>query len=162
MAGLAGLMLTGCDGLDSAGLSGSDEPPLAAHSIDPETGEVRMIIPRKDGTATLRSGPSVPVSLPEGFTLLPGTKVTTHSLFSRPEGQGSLVTFEVDTEAGAVVAHFRGQAKAAGFAITLENNTAGTLLMVGERKRDGARLVVTATPGEPTTGQLMLSTIPAG
>ncbi len=161
IAGIAGLMLSGCDAPDHLDKSGAGERE-AEHTIDPETGEVRMIIPHKDGTATLRSGPNVPVTLPRGISMVPGARVLAHSQFAMGDGQGSLVTFEADVEAPAVIAHFRDQARAAGFAVTLENDAAGTLMIVGERKRDGARLAVTATAGEPTTGQIVVSTIPTG
>lgn len=159
IAGLAGLILTGCDGADP---TGTEQRPTAQHVVDPATGETRMTIPRPDGAATLRSGPDVPLALPKGFTLPDGSRVLTNSLFSRSDGDGTLVTFEAEPSAQAVIGHFRNQAEAAGFAITVEVETAGTLLIVGERKGDGARLAVTATEGMPTQGQLIVSTIAPG
>ena len=143
-------MLAGCGG---AGESSRQ----AEHSIDPATGETRMTIPDKGGAATLRAGPSVPVSMPEGFSLFPGTRVTNNARFTRADGEGSLVTFTADAPAKDILAHYRHEAEAAGFAITLEHEAAGSLLLIGERKRDSARLAVTATKGAPTTGQLVLS-----
>jgi hypothetical protein len=154
IAGLAGLILAGCDRADPASTA---QRPAAQHIVDPATGETRMIIPRPDGAATLRSGPDVPLALPKGFSLPDGTRVLTNSLFSRPDGDGTLVTFEAEPSAQAVIGHYRDQARAAGFAITVEVETAGTFLMVGERKKDGARLAVTATEGVPTQGQLIVS-----
>lgn len=158
MAGLLGLMLTGCDA------AADSDRPETMHRIDPATGETVITIPAEGATATLRAGPAVPVALPAGFTLFPGTRITNNARFDRAEGQGSLITFAADAPAEAIIAHYRQQAEAAGFAITLEHDAAGSLLLIGERTRDGARLAVTATggaeEGSTTTGQLVLSAIP--
>lgn len=156
IAGVAGLLLAGCE----AGEGG--EPPRAEHSIDPLTGETRMTIPQGRRTATLLAGPGVPVALPDGLTLFPGTRVRNNARFARGDGEGSLVTFAADAPAGEIVAHYRREAEAAGFAVTLEHGAAGSVLLIAERSRDGARLAVSATGGTPTTGQLALSTIPRG
>lgn len=157
IAGLAGLMLAGCGAADD---SAAADGPLADHSIDPATGETRMTIPLAGSTATLLAGPTVPVSLPDGFTLFPGTRIANNARFAQAGGEGSLVTFASDAPAAAVIAHYREQAAAAGFAITVEHEAADSLLLIGERARDGARIAVsaTATPGAATTGQLVLST----
>ncbi len=152
--GLAVLALTWLDASNLPGAGDSGPGTSTEHIIDPATGETRITIPQKDGIATLRSGPKVPVSLPEGFSLFPGARVVGNSMVTRTgEGQNTLVTFETDAPAAEVIAHYREQAKAAGFAITLEAETGDTFIMVGER--GGGRIAATATQGAPTTGQLI-------
>lgn len=157
IAGFAGLMLAACDSD-----AGEGAAPLAEHSVDPATGATRMTIPHGNGTATLLAGPEVPVALPDGLTLFPGMRVENNARFARKEGEGALVSFAADAPAPAIIAHYRGEAEAAGFAVTLEHAAAGSVLLIAERSRDGARLAVTATTGTPTTGQLAVSTIPRG
>jgi hypothetical protein len=133
------------------------------YRIDKDSGETSMTIEGKDGTATMRSGADVPVSLPAGFSLYPGSKVVTNTVVNQPDGQGTMVMFETDAAADKVIAHFREQAKAAGFDIQLEMNTNGTQMIGGESK-DGSTLSVTASPGgeSGTTGQLIIGSNKGG
>ena len=159
LAGSAALALLGtltACGSETSGEVATADGETAEYTIDKETGETSMTIDGPDGTATLRSGTAVPVTLPDGFSLFPGTKVVTNTVVNQPDGQGTMVTFEADAPADKVVAHYRDQAKAAGFDIQLEMNTNGTMLIGGERKADGASLSVTATNGEATTGQIII------
>ncbi len=154
--GLAVAALVWLGKLDMPGAPDTALRTTTEHTIDPATGETRIIIPQKDGIATLRSGPNVPVTLPAGFSLFPGSRVVGNSLVMRTgEGQNTLVTFDTDAAAADVIAHYREQAKAAGFAIALEAETGDTVIMIGER--DGAKIAATATQGKPTTGQLVIT-----
>ena len=123
-----------------------------------------MTIKGEDGEATLRSGADLPVSLPDGFSLFPGSKVVSNTVVNQPDGQGTMVTFEADAPADKVVTHYKDQAKAAGFDIQLEMTTNGTQMIGGERKGDGASLSVTATTNESdgTTGQIIIGTKKSG
>lgn len=143
-------------------IPGEHEPRIATeHVIDPATGEVRMTIPQKDGIVTLLSGPKVPVTLPQGFSLFPASRVLGNSQVKRSGGgQDTLVTFEADAPAADVIAHYRDQAQAAGFAVSLEAETGDTRIFVGER--GGTKLTATATQGTPTTGQLIIAARPTG
>ncbi len=161
--GLAALALTWLDASNLPGAGDSEPRTKTEHTIDPATGEARITIPQKDGIATLRSGPNVPVSLPEGFSLFAGARIVGNSLVTRPGGgQNALVTFETDAPAADVITHYREQAKAAGFAIAIEQTTGDTTILVAERKGDGARLSATATQGSPATGQLIVGGVKAG
>jgi hypothetical protein len=121
-----------------------------------------MTITGEDGDATLRAGANVPVTLPDGFSLFPGTKVISNAVVSQPDGQGTMIQFEADAPADKVIAHYREQAKAAGFAIELEMNTNGTQMIAGQRKDDSASLSVTATSGDMTTGQIIIGSKQGG
>lgn len=158
MAAGAALALAACGGSETSGQFTTAEGEAGEYTIDKASGETRMTIKGKEGDATLRAGPSVPVSLPAGFSLFPGSKVVSNAQVNQPGGQGTLITFEADAPADKVVAHYRDAAKAAGFTIQLEMNTNGTQMIGGERASDGATLSVTATQGTPTTGQLILAT----
>lgn len=161
LAGTAALLLAAC-GSETSGEFTTEDGQNAEYTIDKETGETSMTIKGEDGEATLRSGADVPVSLPEGFNLFPGSKVVTNTVVKQPDGQGTMITFEADAPADKVIAHYREQAKAAGFDIQLEMNTNGTLMVGGERKGDGSSMSVTATGSDPTTGQIIIGTQTGG
>ena len=157
----SGLALAAC-GSETSGEFTTDDGKNAEYTIDKDSGETSMTIKGEDGEATLRSGANVPVSLPDGFTLFPGSKVVTNTVVDQPDGKGTMVTFEADAPADTVVAHYREAAKAAGFDIQLEMNTNGTIMVGGERKADGSSISVTATGGEPTTGQIIIGSKKGG
>lgn len=157
MAGGAALALAAC-GSETSGEFTTDDGKNAEYTIDEDSGETSMTITGKDGDATMRSGANVPVSLPDGFTLFPGSKIVTNTVVNQPDGQGTMITFEADAPAGTVTSHYRDAAKAAGFDIQIEMNTNGTLMVGGERKGDGSSFSVTATDGSPTSGQIIIGT----
>jgi ABC-type Fe3+-hydroxamate transport system substrate-binding protein len=155
------LLLAAC-GSETSGEFTTAEGEKAEYTIDEDSGETSMTVKGPDGTATLRSGAEVPVSLPDGFSLYPGSKVVTNTVVDQPDGQGTMVMFEATAPADKIVAHYREQAKAAGFDIQLEMNTNGTTMIGGERKGDGSTLSVTATSGDTTTGQIIIGTKKSG
>lgn len=158
----AAMMLAAC-GSETSGEFTTEDGENAEYTIDKDTGETSMTVKGPEGTATLRSGAEVPVSLPDGFTLYPGAKVLTNTVVKQADGQGTMVMFETNATADKVISHFREQAKAAGFEIQLEMNTNGTMMVGGERK-DGSTLSVTASPGGggTTTGQLIIGSKSGG
>ena len=159
--GVAGAALVRFGVLEIPGTDGAGPRAATQHVIDPATGEVRMTIPQKDGAVTVLSGPKLPVSLPKGFSLFAGSRVVGNSRATRPgRRHDTLVTFEADAPAAEVIAHYRDQAKAAGFAVTLDVQTGDTLVLVGER--GGTRLTATATQAAPTTGQISIAANPPG
>jgi hypothetical protein len=157
LAGSAVLALAAC-GSETSGEFTTEDGENAEYAIDEATGETSMTIKGPEGTATLRSGADVPVSLPQGFSLFPGSKVVSNTVVDQPDGKGTMVMFESEAGADKVVAHYRDQAKAAGFEVQLEMTTNGTTMIGGERKADGATLSVTATTGDTTTGQIIIGT----
>jgi hypothetical protein len=168
MAGSAALMLAACGSETSGGFTTEDGKD-GEYTINKESGETSMTIKGEDGEATLRAGTDVPVSLPAGFTLFPGSKVVNNAVVNQPDAQGTMITFEAEAPADKVVAHYRDAAKAAGFDIQLEMNTNGTLMVAGERKADSATISVTASGGEGqdgggkgTTGQIIIATKKGG
>lgn len=155
-------LFLGCSGAlalltAACGEGGEEAQAGRGYTIDPATGEHRMTIRREDGEATLRSGATVPVALPEGFSLFPGTRVIETARVTRPGGEGALVTFEADAPAADLAAHYRDAAISAGFAVAVDLDTNGSRLVTAVRERDDAALTLTATGGPPTTGQLFIS-----
>ena len=157
------LALAAC-GSETSGEFTTEDGKNAEYTIDKDSGETSMTIKGEDGEATLRSGADVPVSMPAGFTLFPGSTVITNTVVNQPDGQGTMVAFEADAPADKVVAHYRDAAKAAGFDIQLEMTTNGTVMIGGERKADDSSISVTATTGDDskTTGQIIIGTKKAG
>ncbi|PKP90091.1 MAG: hypothetical protein CVT75_11950 [Alphaproteobacteria bacterium HGW-Alphaproteobacteria-14] len=163
LASIAAFSLAAC-GSETSGEFTTEQGETAEYTIDKGTGETSMTIEGPDGTATLRSGADVPVSLPAGFSLFPGSKVVTNTVVNQPGGQGTMVTFEADAAADTIIAHYRDQAKAAGFAIQIEMNTNGTRMIGGERERDGSTLSITATDNQDdaSTGQIIIGSKTSG
>jgi hypothetical protein len=163
VAGTAALALAAC-GSETSGEFTTEDGETAEYTVDEDSGETSMTVKGPDGTATLRSGAEVPVSLPDGFSLYPGSKVVTNTVVKQADGQGTMVMFETDAAADKVIAHYREQAKAAGFDIQLEMNANGTQMIGGERKSDGATLSVTASASEDagTSGQLIIGSKTGG
>ncbi|HSJ79366.1 MAG TPA: hypothetical protein VK913_11590 [Erythrobacter sp.] len=155
LASVAALALAAC-GSETSGEFTTEDGKNAEYTIDKDTGETSMTIKSEDGTATLRSGSDVPVNLPSGFSLLSGSKVINSTVVNQPDGQGTMVMFETDAKSDAVIAHYREQAKSAGFDIELEMNTNETAMIAGKRESDGSSLSVTITSGEPSTGQIII------
>ena len=116
LTGGAAVMLAAC-GSETSGEFTTESGENAEYTINEDSGETSMTIKGEDGEATLRSGADVPVSLPAGFSLYPGSKVVTNTVVNQPDGQGTMVMFETDAAADKVIAHFRDQAKAAGTAV---------------------------------------------
>jgi len=164
LASSAAFSLAACGSSETSGEFTTEDGETAEYTIDKDTGETSMTVEGPDGTATLRSGADVPVSLPAGFSLFPGSKVITNTVVNQPGGQGTMVMFEADAAADTVIAHYRDQAKAAGFAIQIEMNTNGTLMIGAERASDGSTLSITATGNQEdaTTGQIIIGSKTGG
>ena len=157
LVGSAAITLAGC-GSETSGTFTTDDGGNAEYTIDKDSGETSMTVEGPDGTATMRSGAGVPVDLPAGFSLFPGSTVITNTVVNQPDGKGTMVMFESDGAADKVIGHYRDQAKAAGFDIQLEMNSNGSMMIGGERKADGSTMSITATAnaGDKTTGQIII------
>jgi len=164
VAGTAAALLLAACGSETSGEFTTAEGETAEYTIDKATGETTMTLESERGTATLRSGADVPVTLPDGFSLYPGAKVITNTVVDQPDGKGTMVMFETPDPADKVIAHFRKQASEAGFAIQIDANMNGSLMIGGERGADGSTLSVTANAnaGDATTGQLIIGSKTGG
>lgn len=156
----AGSLLTAALLLASCGALPPDAPrdPAGMDSFDPETGARRTVIYRDNGPVTLVSGTQVPVTLPPGFTLPEGARVTGNTIASRPGGQGVLLSFETHADSVAVMQHYRAEAEADGFVVIAVLDTKAGQTLAAARADDGAILSLDIGEGKPTRVQLSIVT----
>lgn len=133
----------------------------ASFTIDDDRGEISGTIDTGDGMAVMRSGEKVPIALSSGFTVYPGAKVVSNTVFSQNGTSGSLVILESDASPADMVEFYRKQAGAAGIPIELELD-AGNGHMIGGKKADGSSFSFNATQDENgTSAQLSVAGGPA-
>jgi hypothetical protein len=156
------MLLAACSSEKSGTINTDDG--TAEYRVDQSTGETSMTITTDDGKATMRSGTDIPISLPKGFSLYPGTKVLSNTVVNQPGGSGSMVLFESEARAEQVLAYYKQQAEKAGFKIELEANMGGTVMIAGKREADGGTFSVNASPDDEgkTTGQLIVGSEKGG
>jgi hypothetical protein len=156
LVGAAGL-LTACNSEQSGAIT-SPDGETAEYRVDEATGETTMTITTAEGKASLRSGSRVPVQLPQGFSLYPGSEVLTSTVVNQPDGVGTMVMFQTDARGPQIIAHFKDEAERAGFKIEMEATMNGTVMLGGKRATDGASFMINTGPYEEgkTTGQLVI------
>lgn len=94
--------------------------PAPNFSRDPETGETRARIAAGSQTAELRSGASVPVALPLGFTLYPGAEIIRNTQVDSVGKRHTLVEFATPDPVAKVMLFYRAQAQAAGAWVSVD------------------------------------------
>ena len=159
----AAISLAAC-GSEQSGSATTPDGETAEYRIDEANGETRMTIQTPEGEATMRSGEAVPVKLPAGFTLFPGTQVVTSTIVNNPDGAGTMAVFEAPAKASDIIAHYKGQAASAGYAIEVEATMNETMMLSGKNATNGASFMVStgaATDGK-TGGQLVFGTDESG
>lgn len=151
------MLLAACSS-EKSGTITTPEGESADYTIDEASGETRMTITTDKGEATMRSGAGVPVKLPDGFTLYPGSNVVSNTVVNQPDGAGTMVVFEAPGEAAAIIDHFKQAATKAGYAIELEATMNETMMLSGKRKESGASFMVStgAKVDGKTSGQLVI------
>lgn len=155
------LLLAACGGQEESGEFTTSDGEAGEYTIDRDTGEARMSVETEEGTATLRSGKDVPVELPDGFSLFPGSRVTSNSVINQGERTGSMVLFETDAAPEEVIAHFRKQAEAAGVDIQMDAKMGESLMVAGENEAENLAFQASVTGNEGTsTGQLFIGRMP--
>jgi hypothetical protein len=150
-------MLAACSA-EKSGTVTTPDGETAEYTIDEASGETSMTIKTPQGDATMRSGEAVPVKLPDGFTLFPGSTVITNTVVNQPDGAGTMVMFEAPAKAAAIIAHFKTAAEQAGYAIEVEATMNETMMLAGKRAGDGTSFMVstgTNVDGK-TSGQLVI------
>ncbi len=111
------LTLTACGGSSSDAEVSEQE---ASVTVDEETGAVTTATKTADGTAKLRSGEEAPKTLPLGFTLYPGAKVTNSASFEQKGKTINMISIVSGDSPDKLTAHYRDLAEAAGINIKLE------------------------------------------
>jgi hypothetical protein len=150
-------MLAACSS-EKSGTVTTPDGETAEYTIDEASGETSMTIKTPQGDATMRSGEAVPVTLPDGFSLFPGSTVVTNTVVNQPDGAGTMVMFEAPATASAIIAHFKAAADKAGYAIEVEATMNETTMLAGKRKDSGASFMVSTgkmVDGK-TSGQLVI------
>ena len=149
-------LLAAC-GSEKTGSVTTPDGKTAEYRIDEANGETSMTIQTPEGEATMRSGEAVPVKLPAGFTLYPGTQVVTSTIVNNPDGAGTMVVFKAPAKASDIIAHYKGQAASAGYAIEVEATMNETMMLSGKNAASGASFMVStgAVVDGKTGGQLV-------
>lgn len=124
--------------------AGPTPSPAPNFIRDPLTGETNARIATGNGAAAeLRSGATVPLALPPGFTIYPGARVVRNTVVERDDIRRTLVEFETPDPIAKVLRFHRAQAQAAGAMLTLD--LAGKdAASIGGSTAGGAEFVVTA------------------
>lgn len=107
-------------------------------------GEERVqIAPKGEAATVLRSGPEVPVRLPPGFTLYPGAKIVTNTVFQREDAGRILLVFETSESVDKVIHFYRMQAQLGGVPLPLDLGSREQA-SIGGTLPDGGKLSVSA------------------
>lgn len=152
------LLIVACGSQQSDTITAADAE-RAEYRIDEASGETSMTIRTARGEATMRSGEGVPLALPDGFTLYPGSKIISNTVVSQPDGTGAMVLFESTAAPADIIAHFKTHAGEAGYAIELEATMNETMMLSGRRGAAGTAFVATTEAPEDgiVSGQLIIS-----
>ena len=156
----AAIAIAGCSSESADTEAAEPEEEVAtrgSYDIDATTGETRASYTDDEGTTTtMRSGEKVPVSLPAGFAVYPGARVTNNTRVEQADGLLVLLNLESEATPDEMVAFYRKQAEAAG--IDVETTlTTGPMTMIGGEDGDGTSFSFTATrEGDVTEAQLSL------
>lgn len=159
----AALVIAGCSSENSKSADETTEAEThdaatrGSYDFDATTGETRASYTDDEGTTTtMRSGEKVPVSLPAGFAVYPGAKVTNNTRVEQADGLLVLLNLESEATPGEMVAFYRKQAEEAGIDVETALTT-GPMTMIGGEDGDGTSFSFTATRnGEATEAQLSL------
>ncbi|QYJ06631.1 hypothetical protein [Qipengyuania flava] len=147
------LVLAACGGDASEAERAADEAEetRGSYDIDTATGETSARYTDEDGTTTtMRSGESVPVELPTGFTVYPGATVVNNTRVEQADGLLVLLNLESEDTPEEMVAFYRKQAEEAGIDIAMSIQS-GPTTMIGGEQAGGASFSFTATREEDTT-----------
>lgn len=150
------LALAAC-GSDETTVRGEDGGEMT-YTADGDTFDAEITTDEGE-TISVNSAPDAPVDLPEGFSLIPGARVTANTVMQQGGGKATVLTFESDRPVGEVISYYRKQAEEAGFEIAAEARTGDTQMLMGEGPDggSGSGLHLSASPsGEGTEATLMV------
>ncbi|AWW75298.1 hypothetical protein CD351_12745 [Erythrobacter sp. KY5] len=153
--------MTAC-GSETEGSFATDDGETGEYVIDNEDGESTMTITTSDGEVNVRSGSSVAVDLPDGFSLISGAQVVSNTVFDQGGTKGSLISFRSSMSPDEVASFYRAQAEDAGVEIQIETTMNGGKMLGGENEATGLTFSVTAYPDDDgmTLGQLTVGEDP--
>ncbi|SMQ59772.1 hypothetical protein SAMN06297468_0324 [Altererythrobacter xiamenensis] len=151
----AALCLSACNS-ETSETAEAEDLDTSSYTIDEKSGETTATITTEDGVATMRSGESVPVDLPEGFSLFPGAQVNNNTTFSLDDSRGAMIMFQSDAEPQAIADFYRKQAEAARIEIEVELSINGGKTLGGESESGRTFTLNASREGETTSAQLMV------
>lgn len=151
----AAFFLAAC-GSDTSETFEDEQGNSSSYTIDEQSGETTATITTEDGVATMRSGESVPVDLPDGFSLFPGAQVNNNTTFTLDDSRGAMIMFQSDAEPQAIADFYRKQAEAAGIEIEVELSINGGKTLGGESESGRTFTLNASREGETTSAQLMV------
>lgn len=157
----AALFLSGC-GSETSSTFTTDDGESGEYTVDAETGESSMTVETADGEVNVRSGSSVPVDLPAGFSLIAGAEVVSNTVFDQAGTKGALLNFRSSKDPQEIADFYRAEAEAAGVDIQIETSMNDGKMLGGENEASGLTFSITAYPdGEGMTiGQLTVGEDP--
>ena len=148
--------LAACGG-ERSGTIETGDGDTAEYSIDQDGTETTTTVETADGKMTIQTGEGGDVALPEGFTVYPGAKVTSNMSVDGGDGKGTMITMQSDASPEDMVAHYRKQAVAAGYKISMEMNNDSNRIIAGETSSGEGGFTFSAGPsGDGTAAQLMI------
>ncbi|MGI8943497.1 MAG: hypothetical protein ACR2FJ_04545 [Qipengyuania sp.] len=147
-----------CGSPESEAVSDTESEAPGSYAYDPQTGETRASIRQDDGRiATMRSGESVPVDLPGGFTLYPGAQVESSTQIDSVTGGGWMVRMTSREESDRLVEFYRREAQRADIDLAM-NRSMGDMTIIGGDDGKGLAFIFTARhDSDRTHGHLTLS-----
>ena len=142
---------------ETASIDDDSGRQVGSYAVDSETGEISARIHQDDGSvATMRSGDSVPIALPAGFSVYPGAEVIANTRVDHGGGKGVLLTMQSEDEPGQLSAFYRKQAEAAGVEIEVQMEAGGTAMFAGKGSNDLTFSFNVSQESGETMAQLMI------
>lgn len=127
--------------LAACGGGGSDSP------VSEDDGVVVAEVSNEDGEYTARVGQDLAVDLPAGYSLPSGSEVMSSTKVNTGDTEGLSVMFFSTLSQDDLLAHFRGQAEAAGVVISNETITPDMKIIGGEGS-DGTTFFLQVTDND--------------
>lgn len=112
-----------------------------------DDGVVVAEVSNQDGEYTARVGQDLAVDLPAGYSLPSGSEVMSSTKVNTGDTEGLSVMFFSTLSQDELVAHFRGQAEAAGVVISNETITPDMKIIGGEGS-DGTTFFLQVTDND--------------
>lgn len=143
LAGAAGL-LTACGG--ETATYESEDGSMTVETDD--DGRTEGTITTDDGSQIEFTANEGEATFPAGFSAYPGAEIGNSATMSQAGGSGAMIEMSSDDSADQIVAHYRGEAEAAGFTIDNEIRSGDMTMVQGSRNgEDVFSLMVSPSGG---------------
>lgn len=159
----ATVLLAACGSSDDdSDFTVETEDGTAEYDVDRDGDGAEIRFTDGDGNETVinTGGSGGEVNLPAGFTLYPGADVIMNNTMSGSTGEGVQLMMRSSDSADDLLAHYRGEAEAAGIEIGMEMNTADSKVIIGEGPDGLSFSFNTSEADGETTGMLTVGRQP--